>query len=51
MFGDQPHIEGSPRRAFADWITSKDNKFFAEAIANRLWKNLMGIGLIEPITK
>ena len=49
MFGDQPHIEGSPRRAFADWITSKDNEFFAEAIANRLWKNLMGIGLIEPI--
>ena len=49
MFGDQPHIEGSPRRAFAEWVTSKDNEFFAESIANRLWKQLMGVGLIEPI--
>ena len=49
MFGDQPHITGSPRAAFAEWITGKDNEFFADAIANRLWKQLMGVGLIEPI--
>ena len=49
MFGDQPHIEGSPRRAFAEWVTSKENEFFAESIANRLWKQLMGVGLIDPI--
>ncbi len=49
MFGEQPHINGSPRAAFADWITAKENEFFADAIANRLWKQLMGVGLIEPI--
>ena len=49
MFGKQPHIKGSPRAAFAEWITSKDNEFFADAIANRLWKEVMGVGLIEPI--
>ena len=49
MFGEQPHITDSPRAAFAEWITGKENEFFADAIANRLWKQLMGIGLIEPI--
>ena len=49
MFGEQPHITSSPRAAFAEWITGKENEFFADAIANRLWKQLMGVGLIEPI--
>lgn len=49
MFGEQPHIDGSPREAFAEWVTSNENEFFAQSIANRLWKQLMGVGLIEPI--
>ncbi len=36
------------REALADWLTSKDNSPFARAIVNRLWKSLMGRGLIEP---
>ncbi|MFT5465498.1 MAG: hypothetical protein ACI8UO_000593 [Verrucomicrobiales bacterium] len=34
---------------YADWMTSKDNPRFAKVIANRLWKEVFGIGLIEPV--
>jgi hypothetical protein len=30
-------------------MTSKDNPLFAKVIANRLWKKVMGVGLIEPL--
>ena len=33
----------------ADWITSKDNPRFTTMIANRIWKQVFGAGLIEPI--
>ena len=39
----------SPRQAFARWLVSKDNPRFAKTIANRLWKQLFGIGQIEPV--
>lgn len=37
------------RLAFADWITSPDNPRFAMVMANRLWKQAFGRGLIEPV--
>lgn len=37
------------RKVFADWISSKDNPRFTTMIANRVWKNIFGAGLIEPI--
>jgi hypothetical protein len=46
IFGAKPI--GS-REAYADWLTSSDNPRFATVIANRLWKQAMGIGLIEPV--
>jgi Protein of unknown function (DUF1553)/Protein of unknown function (DUF1549) len=36
------------RIAFADWLTSADNPYFAKAIVNRLWKSMFGRGLVEP---
>jgi hypothetical protein len=36
------------RPVLADWVTSPDNPFFARAMVNRLWKALLGRGLIEP---
>lgn len=36
------------RTYLADWLTAPDNPFFARAFVNRLWKNFMGRGLIEP---
>ena len=39
----------SRRQAVADWLTSKDNPYFARSYVNRQWAYLMGVGLIEPI--
>ena len=46
MFGDEaePDLD-----AYAAWMTSKDNPRFTTVIANRLWKEVFGIGLIEPV--
>lgn len=37
------------RRLLADWLTNTDNPYFAKAIVNRLWKSMMGRGLVEPV--
>jgi len=39
----------SRRDAFAKWLTDPDNPRFTTVIANRLWKKVMGVGLIEPV--
>ncbi|MCA9126306.1 MAG: DUF1549 domain-containing protein [Planctomycetales bacterium] len=39
----------SSREQYASWLTSAENPLFAKTIANRLWKKVMGVGLIEPI--
>jgi hypothetical protein len=36
------------RRAYlADWLTAPENPYFARAIVNRVWRQLMGRGLVE----
>jgi hypothetical protein len=35
--------------AFADWLTSAQNPFFARVEVNRIWFQLMGRGIVEPI--
>ncbi len=35
------------RKALAKWLTKPDNPYFAKAIVNRLWKQMMGRGLVE----
>ncbi|MEZ6070909.1 MAG: DUF1549 domain-containing protein [Pirellulales bacterium] len=37
------------RTTFADWLTDEANVYFARAAANRLWAQLLGKGLIEPV--
>jgi hypothetical protein len=37
------------RIALAQWLTAPDNAFFAPAMVNRVWKELMGRGLVEPV--
>jgi WD40 repeat protein/mono/diheme cytochrome c family protein len=40
----------APRRAeLAEWLTSKDNAYFAKSYVNRLWGYLLGTGIIEPL--
>ena len=50
LFGDEATMkDGDRRKAFAEWMTSPRNPRFAKNIANRLWKRVMGVGLIEPV--
>jgi hypothetical protein len=37
------------REHLAEWLTSPENPYFARAIANRIWANYFGVGLVEPI--
>jgi hypothetical protein len=39
----------SRKDQLADWITADTNPFFARAIANRLWAQYMGRGLVHPV--
>jgi hypothetical protein len=53
----QPHPLGGPttddpldrRRKLAEWVTAKDNPFFARNLVNRFWGYFMGRGLVEPL--
>ncbi len=51
LFGQSPTIaeDSDPRTALAEWMTSKDNDYFAKVQVNRVWAALMGRGLVEPI--
>jgi hypothetical protein len=40
---------GDRRDALADWLTSRDNAYFARAIVNRVWANFYGVGLVEKV--
>jgi hypothetical protein len=41
--------QGDLRKYLADWITAKDNPFFAKATVNRLWKQFFGRGIVHPV--
>ena len=51
LFADQAQTSdhSSLRHQYADWITSPENPRFASVIANRYWKRMMGVGLLEPV--
>lgn len=37
------------RVELVNWLTESSNPYFAKAIVNRLWKTMMGRGLVEPV--
>lgn len=46
----KPVNAGREQRAnYAEWMTGVDNPRFTKVMANRLWKRVMGMGLIEPV--
>lgn len=51
IFGADPEFDQPEEKltAYADWMTSRENPRFTKVIANRMWKKVMGIGLIEPV--
>ena len=51
LFGQAPAPDShpDPREALATWITSPDNHLFAQVMANRVWADLMGRGIVDPV--
>lgn len=37
------------REHLADWLTSPENPYFSRSVANRVWANFMGRGLVENV--
>lgn len=51
MFGKPVTLtkESSPISEFSQWLASSSNPRFTNLIANRLWKKVFGLALIEPL--
>ena len=48
--GEAPDVKGKdPRAALAEWLTSKDNALFRQNLANRIWAQFFGRGIVDPI--
>jgi hypothetical protein len=47
LLGGQPVREGSGRLQLAEWIAAADNPLTARVIANRVWLNHFGRGLVS----
>lgn len=41
--------ERDPRQVLADWIQAEANPYFARVQVNRIWADLMGRGLVDPV--
>ncbi len=49
IFGKQVSSKKEARTEYAKWMTAVDNERFTLVMANRLWKRVMGRGLVEPL--
>lgn len=51
LFGkaDAPGEDLDPRQVLAAWMTADANPYFAKVIVNRVWADLMGRGIVEPV--
>lgn len=49
--GGDPKLDAAVplRNVLADWITADDNPYFARVAVNRLWAQMFGRGLVEPL--
>lgn len=41
--------EEDPREKLVDWMTHESNPYFAKVMANRVWAEIMGQGLVDPV--
>lgn len=51
LFGKAPQAaEGQdPREVLFAWMSGPENPYFARVQVNRVWADLMGVGLVEPV--
>ena len=48
--GESPDTKGTDRReALAKWLAAPENPYFARHMANLIWAQYMGRGIIEPV--
>ena len=40
--------ERDPRHLLVDWMSTKENRFFAQSLVNRYWKHFFDRGIVEP---
>ncbi len=45
----EPAKDADRREEFVEWMTSKENPFFAKSMANRTWSYFFGRGIIDPV--
>ncbi len=44
------NLDNTDRRiAFSNWLTQKDNPFFSRVEVNRIWNELFGKGIVDPV--
>ena len=41
-------VDDDARLALTDWLTAKDNRFFARSLVNRYWKHFFNRGIVDP---
>lgn len=53
LTGTQPawkeEDSATPREVLADWVISDQNPYFAKMAVNRIWAQLFGRGLVDPV--
>lgn len=49
LLGATIEVGEEPREALAAWLTAPENSYFARVIVNRVWAEVMGRGLVEPV--
>lgn len=40
---------GNPRKNLAQWMTARENPYFAKAFVNRMWGHFLGRGFVDPV--
>jgi len=51
LTGEEPRWEANvdARITLANWVTARDNPYFARTAANRIWAHFFGLGLSDPV--
>lgn len=37
------------RQSFVEWLTKPENPYFARVAVNRIWAEVMGLGIVDPV--
>jgi hypothetical protein len=50
LFGTAPvGADDDPRVVLVNWMTSPENPYFGQVMANRIWADMLGRGLVDPV--